>query len=113
MKVVHKEAELRTIIQQTRPVVIVFKAAWCGDCRFIEPFMPDVENKYADQLDFIEVDRDEMPNISEEWNVLGIPSFITFKNGQETIRFVSKLRKTQQEIEEFLDRAIEVSKALT
>jgi hypothetical protein len=35
-------------------------------------------------------------------SVFGIPSFVAFKNGQEAGRFVSKDRKTQEEIEEFL-----------
>jgi hypothetical protein len=34
--------------------------------------------------------------------VFGIPSFIAFENGKELGRFVSKDRKTQEEIERFI-----------
>lgn len=37
-----------------------------------------------------------------ELMVMGIPSFVAFKDGEETGRFVSKLRKTEQEIDDFL-----------
>jgi thiol-disulfide isomerase/thioredoxin len=92
--------------------IAVFKADWCGDCRFIEPFMPDLEQKYADKVTFVEVDRDEQPELGERLGILGIPSFIAFSRGQELIRFVSKLRKTREEIEQFTDRAIAVSESL-
>lgn len=99
-------------IADKKPTVAVFKATWCKDCHFIEPFMPDVVQKFADRLNFIEVDRDEMPDLCEKLNILGIPSFIAFREGQELVRFVSKLRKTREEIEQFLDRAVEVANAL-
>ncbi|MDD9271301.1 thioredoxin family protein [Paenibacillus sp. GCM10023248] len=92
--------------------VAVFKATWCKDCHFIDPFMPSVEEAYAGRIAFIELDRDEVPDLCEQLNILGIPSFIAFQGGKELVRFVSKLRKTRDEIEQFLDRAIEVSGAL-
>ncbi|WP_248927827.1 thioredoxin family protein [Paenibacillus hamazuiensis] len=96
-----------------KPTIAVFKTTWCKDCHFIEPFMPDVEKQYADRLNFIQIDRDEMPDLCEKLNILGIPSFIAFREGQELIRFVSKLRKTREEIEQFLDRAVEVANAMS
>ncbi|MEB2494876.1 thioredoxin family protein, partial [Peribacillus frigoritolerans] len=29
-------------------VVFMFSAEWCPDCRFVDPFMPEVEEKYSD-----------------------------------------------------------------
>ena len=92
--------------------VAVFKASWCKDCHFIEPFMPSVEAAYAGKIRFIEVDRDEMAELCEELHIFGIPSFIAYRGGKELVRFVSKLRKTREEIEHFLNRAVEVSEAL-
>ncbi|ANE45053.1 thiol-disulfide isomerase [Paenibacillus swuensis] len=99
-------------IADPKPTIVVFKTTWCADCHFIDPFMPELEANYAEQLNFLHVDRDDLPEVCEELNILGIPSFIAFKEGKELIRFVSKLRKSRDEIEQFLDRAIEVSKAV-
>jgi thioredoxin-like negative regulator of GroEL len=73
--------------------------------------MPDVEKAYADRLTFIQLDRDELPDLCETYNILGIPSFIGFRKSEELGRFVSKLRKTREEIEQFLDQVVEASKA--
>lgn len=81
--------------------VFVFSAGWCPDCRVIEPFMPAVEEKFSN-LTFTLIDRDQFIDLCIELDVFGIPSFLAYNNGEETGRFVSKDRKTQQEIEEFL-----------
>jgi len=104
--------QAREAVKSAKPCVLVFKADWCPDCRFIEPFMPDVEAAYADELDFCAVNRDALPELAEELGIFGIPSFVVFKEGREVVRFVSKLRKTREEIEAFLDRAVQVAKAL-
>jgi thioredoxin-like negative regulator of GroEL len=99
-------------IADKKTTVAVFKAEWCKDCHYIEPFMPDLESHYAEKLTFVHIDRDELPDLCAEYNILGIPSFIVFREGQELTRFVSKLRKTREEIEQFLDRSLEVAEAL-
>jgi thiol-disulfide isomerase/thioredoxin len=82
--------------------IFLFSATWCGDCRFIEPFMDEVERKY-NQFTFIHIDRDQFIDLCIELDVFGIPSFIAYENGKELGRFVSKDRKTQEEIETFIE----------
>jgi thioredoxin-like negative regulator of GroEL len=106
------EQKFNEQIAAEKPTVAVFKATWCRDCHYIEPFMPELELHYADRLTFVHIDRDEMPDLCAEYNILGIPSFIVFRQGQELTRFVSKLRKTREEIEQFLDRSFAVSEAM-
>jgi len=99
-------------IQSPRLTIAVFKADWCGDCKYIDPFMPEVEEKYARELTLIEVDVDQVGTVSEEQNILGIPSFVAYTDGRELVRYVNKLRKSREEIEQFLDRAVEVYKTI-
>ena len=80
----------------------MFSADWCGDCRFIDPFLPDIEANY-NQYTFVHIDRDQFIDLCVELNVFGIPSFIAFEEGRELGRFVSKDRKTQEDIEQFID----------
>lgn len=81
--------------------LFMFSADWCPDCRVIEPVLPDVEKKFP-EFTFIYVDRDQFIDICGQLDVYGIPSFIGFDNGKELGRFVSKDRKTQEEIEGFM-----------
>lgn len=82
--------------------IFLFSADWCPDCRVIEPFLPEVETKYSEYT-FIYVDRDQYIDLCIEMDVFGIPSFIAYHGGNEAGRFVSKDRKTKEQIEQFID----------
>lgn len=82
--------------------IILFTATWCPDCIFIKPFIGEIVDKY-NQFHFYVIDRDEMIDLCKKLDILGIPSFVAFENGKETGRFVSKLRKTREEIEQFIE----------
>jgi len=92
-------------LKVTENVVFKFTAGWCPDCHFIDPFMPEIEEKYND-FTFISVNRDQFLDTCIEHDIFGIPSFLVYKNGLEAGRFVSKDRKTKEEIEQFLDGII-------
>lgn len=83
--------------------IFMFSADWCPDCRVIDPILPEVEAKYKEYT-FIYVDRDEFIDLCIQLEVFGIPSFIGFQDGKELGRFVSKDRKTQEEIENFIEK---------
>lgn len=83
-------------------VIFLFSADWCPDCRFIDPFMPEVEGKYK-EFTFYYVDRDKFIDLCIEMDVFGIPSFVAFDHGKELGRFVNKDRKTQEQIEAFIE----------
>src|SRR5690606_1272562 len=112
MDKITKEEQYRELIAGEKRTIIVFKTSWCGDCHYINPFMPEVEEQYKDQVTFYEIDRDQLPDLCAELNILGIPSFVAFKNGKELVRFVNKLRKTREEIEQFVNRAVEIAEVL-
>jgi hypothetical protein len=46
---------------------------------------------------------DDFIDLCAELSIFGIPSFVGYSNGEETGRFVSKDRKTKEEIEEFIN----------
>jgi thiol-disulfide isomerase/thioredoxin len=83
--------------------VLLFSANWCPDCRVIEPILPEIEDAYS-AFSFYHVDRDQFIDLCAELDVFGIPSFIAYQNGRELGRFVSKDRKTKEEIENFLNQ---------
>jgi len=112
LQIVRDEQTFRNLTAAEQITLAVFKTTWCKDCHFIEPFMPQIEQLYGDNIRFLQIDRDDLPDLCGELNVLGIPSFIAFYKGTETIRFVSKLRKSREEIEQFLERVVQVTEAL-
>ena len=81
--------------------VLCFTAGWCPDCAFIKPAMPEIESDFAD-YQFIKVDRDENIDLAADLGIMGIPSFVAYKDGQEIGRFVNKDRKTKEQVDSFL-----------
>lgn len=81
--------------------VLFFTAGWCPDCRFIKPFMPQIEKDFP-TMTFLQIDRDENIDLAKEMDVFGIPSFVVYRDGKEAGRFVNKDRKTKEEVEKFL-----------
>jgi thiol-disulfide isomerase/thioredoxin len=98
--------EIKTIEEfdnaKKRKTIFVFTANWCPDCSVIKPIMPMIENKYS-QFEWYYVNRDHFPKLGVELNIFGIPSFIAFVHDKEIGRFVSKLRKSKSEIEQFVE----------
>lgn len=101
MRAIHSKEAFMEAVRQTGTSIFTFSADWCPDCRFLEPFMPQLVEAYP-QYRFYYVDRDENIEICQELMIMGIPSFVAYKDGKESGRFVSKLRKTKEEINDFL-----------
>jgi thioredoxin-like negative regulator of GroEL len=57
------------------------------------------ENK---EMQWFKIDCDEFPEISEEQNVMGIPSLLVFKNGEKLSHLHSANAKTSEQVREFL-----------
>lgn len=102
MLVVKSLEELANQIE-TGKKVLFFTADWCGDCQFIKPQMPEIEENFK-QFDFIQVDRDEFIEVAEKLMIMGIPSFVVLEDGKEVGRLVNRNRKTKEEIEDFLSQ---------
>ncbi|MCI1591941.1 thioredoxin family protein [Heyndrickxia oleronia] len=100
MKKLTSMEEFETL-KDSGKTVFMFSADWCPDCRFIDPFLPEIEADFTEYT-FVYVDRDEFIDLCSDLDIFGIPSFIVFKEGNELGRFVSKDRKTKEEIETFL-----------
>lgn len=81
--------------------VLFFTAGWCPDCQAIKPAMPAIEQDFSN-YHFYQVDRDENIDLAADLNIFGIPSFVAYQDGKEIGRFVSKDRKTKQQVEDFL-----------
>ena len=97
-----KSVEQFEQLKNEERTMFYFSADWCPDCRVIEPILPGIVADYP-EYQFIYVDRDDFIDICQQMDVFGIPSFIAFTNGEEVGRFVSKDRKTREEIEEFMN----------
>lgn len=93
--------ELASYVDHKGKTVFFFTADQCGDCRFIKPFLPEIEAENSD-FTFVEVDRDRCMAVAQKWDVYGIPSLIVVEDGREIGRYVNRDRKTKSQINDFL-----------
>lgn len=99
MKQLESEQQFETY--QADQTVFMFTADWCPDCKVIEPELPELEQKYT-QYEFVSVDRDQFIDICVKHDIMGIPSFLVYKDGKQIGSFISKERKSIAQIDAFL-----------
>ena len=95
------ETEQQFVELKKGNTVFEFTADWCPDCKFLAPFMPEIEKDFSDAK-FYEIDRDGSIDIAKKLMIMGIPSFVVYQDGKEIGRLVNKDRKTKDEVENFL-----------
>jgi thioredoxin len=62
-------------------VLLDFTAGWCGPCQRIAPFLKTLSSKFP-ELIIYKIDVDECPEISVNFGVSAMPTFIFLRNGQ-------------------------------
>ncbi|WCJ18672.1 thioredoxin 2 [Euphorbia peplus] len=68
-------------------MVIDFTATWCGPCKFMEPQVKIMANRFSD-VSFAKIDVDKLPEVSQEFGAQSIPTFVLVKKGKEVDRVV-------------------------
>ncbi len=75
-------------------VLVDFYATWCGPCRMLHPVLEEVEESRA-EVQIMQVDVDESPEVSKKYGVMSIPTLILFKNGAEVSKKIGFINKEQ------------------
>src|SRR5262245_27189001 len=76
------------LLHSKEPILIDFWAPWCVPCRAMSPVLEAAARKLAGAVKVYKVNVDDYPSVATRFNVLGIPTMILFKDGQETNRLV-------------------------
>ncbi|CAN6549092.1 unnamed protein product [Malus baccata var. baccata] len=71
-------------------MVIDFTATWCGPCRAMEPILRDYADKFTD-VEFVQLDVDELPDVAREFGVQAMPSFVFMKKGEVVDKIVGMM----------------------
>ncbi|XP_029824123.1 thioredoxin, mitochondrial [Ixodes scapularis] len=92
------------VLDSKKPVVVNFRASWCGPCKMLTPRLEVAVDARGDKFDLAKVDIDQQADLAMQYEVEAVPSVIMFQNGKETDRFMGL--KDQDQIDTFLDKVV-------
>ncbi len=73
------------VLNSERPVVVDFWATWCGPCAMVAPEMDKLARKYEGAIDFVKMDVDANPGISQALRIMTLPTIAFFRPGQQPL----------------------------
>ncbi|WGV25261.1 thioredoxin family protein [Halotia branconii] len=78
---------LEVAISNGKPSIVEFYADWCTVCQKMAPDMAELEQQYADQVNFVMLNVDNTKWLPEmlKYRVDGIPNFVFLAKNGETI----------------------------
>ncbi|KAH8088346.1 putative thioredoxin [Filobasidium floriforme] len=74
--------EYKKLIEGDKPVIVDFWATWCGPCKMISPHFEKMAGT-TEGVEFIKVDVDDAPEISEFAGIRAMPTFIAYSKGKD------------------------------
>eukprot|EP00252_Welwitschia_mirabilis_P026330 TRINITY_DN860_c0_g1_i1.p1 TRINITY_DN860_c0_g1~~TRINITY_DN860_c0_g1_i1.p1 ORF type:complete len:499 (-),score=91.23 TRINITY_DN860_c0_g1_i1:320-1816(-) len=81
VKDVQSKAELEEIVKEGRPVIVHFWAEWCDASQHMDRVFSHLCTD-TPQADFLRVEAEQQPQISEKYSISAVPYFLFFKDGK-------------------------------
>jgi len=91
------DATLTEIIQNHSLVVVDCWAPWCGPCYMVAPVIEELARDYAGKILFGKLNVDENREVSMQYDIMGIPTLLVFKNGKLVDRIVGAMPRQMLE----------------
>jgi thioredoxin 1 len=78
--------ELTRLFKEHDVVLLEFHASWCEPCKWAVPVVNEIMGHFKDSIYLQKFDIDSHPDISRDFQVLSVPTFILIRNGAEVWR---------------------------
>lgn len=71
---------LQEVLSENELVLVQYGATWCGNCRIMKPKMKRLSSEF-EQIKFLYVDAEKLPESRKLAKVTNLPTFAAFKGG--------------------------------
>ncbi|XP_027348148.1 thioredoxin H8-like [Abrus precatorius] len=78
-------------------MVIDFTASWCGPCKLLDPVIQEFAAKYT-EVEFVKIDVDELIEVSQEFHLQTMPTFMLIKKGKVADNVVGVTKEELQRL---------------
>ncbi len=102
--VLREDTFARTITDTDVPVLVDFYADWCGPCKMMAPAVDEVAREFQGRALVGKLDTDRAQQVSNSYNIRGIPTSIVFVRGREVDRQTGAVPK--KVLADMISRAI-------
>lgn len=88
---------LKKTVEENQLVVVDCWAPWCAPCHMVAPIIEELAKDYAGKIVFGKLNVDQNRRTATQYQIMGIPALLVFKNGKLVDRIVGALPKKMLE----------------
>lgn len=94
VKELNKDNFKQEVLDSDKVALVDFFADWCGPCKMVGPIVDQIASENSD-INVCKINVDEQPELAARYNVMSIPTLISFKDGQELKKSIGLVSKDE------------------
>jgi putative thioredoxin len=95
------------VVKKSKELLVIadFWASWCTPCLMLGPVLESVAKKHTGKVILAKINVDQNPELSERFEIDGIPAVKLFRDGKVVDEFVGFV--PESEVEEYIEKHLD------